>query len=100
MEIDVVNNSCITKHAVMITKCAPICIPSKEEVMDYCSEDCKHAVDDCLRDGASDWDSFIQILQKLTINFDKGFIEVCLKRNIYSLQFNSLIIHFFYIYIF
>ncbi|KAL3989737.1 Glypican family protein [Acanthocheilonema viteae] len=76
MEVEVVNNSCIIRHAEMTTSCASVCIPLKEEVMDYCSEDCKHAVHDCLREGASDWDSFIAILQKLIINFDKGFIEL------------------------
>ncbi|CAG9529520.1 unnamed protein product [Cercopithifilaria johnstoni] len=76
MEVEVINNSCIIRHAEMITSCAATCIPLKQEVIGYCSEDCKHAVYDCLREGASDWNGFISILQKLTNNFDKGFIEL------------------------
>lgn len=76
MEVEVVNNSCITRHAEMIAGCTSICIPMKQKVIGYCNEECKHAVHECLHKGASDWDSFISILQKLTINFDKGFIEV------------------------
>uniref|UniRef100_A0AAF5Q578 Uncharacterized protein n=1 Tax=Wuchereria bancrofti TaxID=6293 RepID=A0AAF5Q578_WUCBA len=48
----------------------------KKEMNDYCSDDCKHAMRECLHESASDWDSFISILQKLTINFDKGFTEL------------------------
>ncbi|VDM96517.1 unnamed protein product, partial [Onchocerca ochengi] len=74
MEVEVFNNSCITSH-VEIEGCISSCIPMKHEVND-CKKDCKHAVHACLHDGASDWDSFIAILQKLIINFDKGFVEL------------------------
>ncbi|VDM11034.1 unnamed protein product, partial [Wuchereria bancrofti] len=76
MEVEVVNNSCVIKHANMITTCSSICISMKKEMNDYCSDDCKHAMRECLHESASDWDSFISILQKLTINFDKGFTEL------------------------
>ncbi|EFO23365.1 hypothetical protein LOAG_05120 [Loa loa] len=76
MEVEVVNNSCITKHANVMASCASICIPMKQETINHCSDDCKHAMHECLREGASDWDSFISVLQKLSTNFDKGFTEL------------------------
>uniref|UniRef100_A0A0R3QT31 DUF2116 family Zn-ribbon domain-containing protein n=1 Tax=Brugia timori TaxID=42155 RepID=A0A0R3QT31_9BILA len=76
MEVEVVNNSCIIQHANMMTTCSSLCIPMKKEINDYCSDDCKHVMYECLHESASDWDSFIPILQKLTVNFDKGFAEL------------------------
>uniref|UniRef100_A0A1I8ESH2 Uncharacterized protein n=1 Tax=Wuchereria bancrofti TaxID=6293 RepID=A0A1I8ESH2_WUCBA len=85
MEVEVVNNSCIIQHANMITSCSSICIPMKKEMNDYCSDDCKHAMHECLHENASDWDSFISILQKLTINFDKVKI-LCTRRPVSVLR--------------
>ncbi|MCP9263419.1 hypothetical protein DINM_006143 [Dirofilaria immitis] len=76
LDVEVVNNSCIIQHEEMAS-CVSNCIPMKHEVMsNYCSENCKHAMHECLHEGANDWDSFIAILQKLIINFDKGFVEL------------------------
>uniref|UniRef100_A0A0R3RZ30 Secreted protein n=1 Tax=Elaeophora elaphi TaxID=1147741 RepID=A0A0R3RZ30_9BILA len=76
MEVEVVNNSCMTRHAETKASCASVCIPLKQKAIGSCSEDCKHAMYDCLRAGASDWDNFISVLQKLIVNFDKGFSEL------------------------
>ncbi|VDK79646.1 unnamed protein product [Litomosoides sigmodontis] len=61
MEIEIANNSCVTKHEVTLTNCATICIPLKEEVKEeveeedeegrmtggegYCSDDCKRELE-------------------------------------------------------
>lgn len=73
MEVEVANNSCIVQQHTD-GNCATLCIPMKPAIVDYC----RNEMHECLRDGASDWDNFISILQKLLINFDKGFIEVCM----------------------
>uniref|UniRef100_A0A915PX57 Uncharacterized protein n=1 Tax=Setaria digitata TaxID=48799 RepID=A0A915PX57_9BILA len=75
LEVEAMNNLCMTR-STQNANCASACIPIKQELIDSCSEDCKNAARECLRESATDWNSFISLLRKLSNTFDKGFVEL------------------------
>uniref|UniRef100_A0A914SJ73 Uncharacterized protein n=1 Tax=Parascaris equorum TaxID=6256 RepID=A0A914SJ73_PAREQ len=77
VEIEAVNITCIARFTAVVY-CGLQCskLEGSGSPVGYCSDACTNAVRNCLGESAADWDSFVTILRKLSIDFDSGFSEV------------------------
>ncbi|VDM44717.1 unnamed protein product [Toxocara canis] len=83
IDIETINISCIARFTAVVY-CGLQCsqLEGSGSPVGYCSESCTNAVHSCLGESAKDWDSFVTILRKLSVEFDHGFVE--LERGIIS----------------
>uniref|UniRef100_A0A915AJ34 Uncharacterized protein n=1 Tax=Parascaris univalens TaxID=6257 RepID=A0A915AJ34_PARUN len=77
VEIEAVNITCIARFTAVVY-CGLQCskLEGSGSPVGYCSDACTNAVRNCLGESAADWDSFVTILRKLSIDFDSGFSEL------------------------
>uniref|UniRef100_A0A0M3IB00 Uncharacterized protein n=1 Tax=Ascaris lumbricoides TaxID=6252 RepID=A0A0M3IB00_ASCLU len=77
VEIEAINITCIARFTAVVY-CGLECskLEGSGSPVGYCSDACTNAVRNCLGESATDWDSFVTILRKLSIDFDNGFSEV------------------------
>uniref|UniRef100_A0A915AKQ3 Uncharacterized protein n=1 Tax=Parascaris univalens TaxID=6257 RepID=A0A915AKQ3_PARUN len=69
VEIEAVNITCIARFTAVVY-CGLQCskLEGSGSPVGYCSDACTNAVRNCLGESAADWDSFVTILRKLSID--------------------------------